>query len=81
MTDFDPQNTTKEDLVYTFFNEKGIPISEDLYEYIDYKKVINRAVVEEYTVLTSMGLAKMEIYEELSEKYTVSTRHVMNLVT
>ena len=78
MTDFDPQNTTQEDLVYLFFDEKGIQISEDLYEYIDFKKVVKKAIVEEYTVLTNNGFAKMEIYEELAEKYTVSLTTVKN---
>jgi hypothetical protein len=79
MITFDPEKATEEDIVYLFFNSKGIMISEDFYEYVDIKKVRNAAIKDDYRYMMSNS-KKMEIYAELAYKYSISIDQVRGIL-
>lgn len=81
MITFDPEKATQEDIVYLFFNSKGIAISEEFYEYVDIKKVRNAAIKDDYTYLMEKDGKRTEIYVDLAYKYSVSARHVRDITS
>lgn len=80
MLEFDPEKATKEDIVYLFFNSKGIQISEDFYKYVDTKKVRDAAIKQDYIDMLNDSGGKMDLYDDLAYRYNVSIKHIRNIV-
>ena len=80
MLAFDPDKVTQEDIVYLFFNSKGIMISEEFYEFVDVKKVRNAAIKDDFNSMIAVGNKRMEIYDELAYRYKLSIAKIRALV-
>lgn len=78
--DWNYETQTIEDLIWLYFTKSKLPITEELYEWIDIKKVRNKIIIDEYRELKDEHISNNELFEDLSYKFGLCVSGIRKII-